>query len=76
VERAFERDTTLRERTWPGSGKRMLLMPEELADISNPWLRNDSMDTVSMFGNSSVFIHPLCAAVEKIGKFISKNSRQ
>jgi hypothetical protein len=50
----------------------MLLMPEELADISNPWLRNDSMDTVSMFGNSSVFIHPLCAAVEKIGKFISK----
>ena len=75
VERAFDRETTLRERIWPGAGKRMLLIPERFADVSKVGPRNGSMDTALVFGNSSVFIHSLSAA-EESGFCFSKGSGQ
>ena len=68
AERAFERETTLRDRVWPGAGKRMPLIPERFIEVSRQQLRNGAMDRVSVVGSSNVLICPLCAPIEDIGK--------
>jgi hypothetical protein len=62
------RPTTLRDRIWLGSGKRMLLIPEGLTEIPRQCLRMGSMDRTDR--GSNLFINPLSAPVEESGRFI------